>query len=161
VTAPGGAALAQAVAPGLAVPVDFGFGRFTSSGDIYLCTQSIQGSNGGGGVYQFDQQHGWQQIPVPFPTQYGDTVQAFAPYCVWGGGPGFGLWLYVTSSHGLWYTQDARRQPAQQQWSEIAPIPFLYTQRIEFDPTGQLAYLTTFGGGVWKVNEAQLPFSGG
>jgi hypothetical protein len=160
VTAPGGATLAQAVAPGLAVPVDFGFGRLTSSGDIYLCTQTIQGSNGGGGVYQFDQQRGWQQLPVPFPARYGDTVQAFAPYCVWEGGLDH-LALYVTSSHGLWRTQDAQQPPAQQQWSEIMPIPFLYTQRIEFDPTGQLAYLTTFGGGVWKVNEAQLPFSGG
>src|SRR5262249_53352928 len=105
-------------------------------------------------------QHGWQQIPVPFPAQYGDTVQAFAPYCMWEDGLDH-LALYVTSSHGLWCTQDAQQPPAQQQWSEITPIPFLYTQRIEFDATDQLAYLTTFGGGVWKLNEAQLPFSGG
>jgi Lamin Tail Domain len=157
--AAGGATLAQAVAPGLAVPVDFGFGRWMSSGDIYLCTQSIQGSSGGGGIYQFDNQHGWQRIPVPFPAEYGDTVQAFAPYCVWA--DGFDLRLYVTSSHGLWCTQDAMEQPAQQQWTEITPIPFLYTQRIEFGPAGQLSHLSTFGGGVWPVNRTQLPFSGG
>ena len=28
-------------------------------------------------------------------------------------------------------------------------------------PAGQLAYLTTFGSGVWPVTPARLPFSGG
>jgi hypothetical protein len=154
-----GQTLAQAAAPARPAPVDFGSGKIFTA-ELYVCLQSVPGSNGGGGVYQFDETNGWQKCPIPFPAEYGDTVEAFAPYSVWTPGP----WrprIYATSSHGIWYTDDGSQPPAQQQWTELPAIPFLSAQRLEFDFQGAIAHVTTFGGGAWPVTRGHLPFAAG
>jgi hypothetical protein len=152
VTAPGskGPRLKDAVGAGVC-PVDFCFGTPRTSGALYVCTQSVVGSGGGGGLYQFDAKNGWQPVPVPFPPAYGDGVQCFAPFVVERGGRPT---LYVTGSHGVWYTEDADRQPGDQRWQELRVSPFAYSQRVELrrgGPSPRIGYVTTYGGGTWKV----------
>jgi hypothetical protein len=151
--------LAQAAAPARPAPVDFTRGNLVTA-ELYVCLQSVPGSNGGGGVYQFDRTDGWQKCPVPFPPEYGSTVEAFAPYTVWRPVP-WRARIYATSSHGIWYTDDAEQPPAQQHWTELPVIPFLSAQRLEFDFQGAITHVTTFGGGAWPVTRGRLPFAAG
>lgn len=132
--------------PAKLAPTDFAFDP-ARPGVIYLCTADVTGSNGGGGVYRFDGRGVWAKYNISFPPYYSDGVhnitQAFAPLVL-------GNVLYVTTTtHGIWYTKDSDNPTNSGNWTEFVAIPFLGAQRLSV--VGQRLYITTFGGGVWKV----------
>jgi hypothetical protein len=157
--------LRQLISPAILSPTNFAFGRSAFwSGTIYLCAASVQASQGGGGAYQMDSQGVWTKLNIPFPMDYHDTVQAFAPFVTWSTNSNGAIvpTVYVTStSHGIWFTNQANLAPAQQTWQENKGIPFLAAQRLYFDLPNNKAYITTLGGGIWAVPRTVLTFSGG
>lgn len=137
----------------LLAPTDFAF-HPTQPGVFYLCTASVRGSNGGGGVYHFDG-NAWLKVNIPFPATYHDTVRAFAPFFVPTSDGGTALCV-TTTSHGFWFTRQGLQPPDQQMWQEIKDIPFLSIQRLSVLPQSQKLSVTTFGGGVWSVDAIAL-----
>jgi hypothetical protein len=139
---------------------------------IWVCTATVRGSNGGGGVYVYEPSSSapddpgmgtWTQVKIPFSAAYNDTVQVsgvwFDPISV------MGNYAFAASpSHGLWFTDSGAQPPGRQQWEEIKAIPFLGVQSLTFGPGGtndRRLYLSTFGGGVWgPVNPNEYVFYG-
>jgi len=65
-----------------------------------------------------------------------------------------GLMIDLSPMQGIHVDAKARTARAQggATWAEFKAIPFLVTHRLTFDPRDpQMLYMTTFGGGVWKV----------
>jgi hypothetical protein len=127
-------------------PVGFEFDP-VMAGVLYLCTEDIEGSDGGGGIYKFD--NGWSRVNVPFtaPTNnYHDTLQAFSAFFT-------GNLMFVTStSHGVWWSDNHGAS-----WQEYTALPFLRPQRITYDASDPaVIYLTTFGGGAWRAPLPQV-----
>jgi photosystem II stability/assembly factor-like uncharacterized protein len=110
---------------------------------IYLCTGSTPGQ-GIGRVYKTtDGGATWQPLRLPITGSDSSEVEMFAPVLH----PQDPNTVFVTTTgNGTWLSKDGGRS-----WQEFKAIPFLVTHRTTFDPDGHTLYMTTFGGGVWRV----------
>lgn len=84
--------------------------------------------------------------------KYHDSVHAFAP--IFDPADPDNTIYVTTRTHGIWISHDGGTS-----WSEWVQIPFMATHRLHFGPSSPdrwVWYVTTFGGGVWKVTQGRL-----
>jgi hypothetical protein len=129
---------------------------------IYLCTAGVNAIAGGvqnkqaGAVYvtamgtQLSPTWSKLNLPSTFPTPYDPNFfHAFAPFF----DPANPNTIYVTTTYnGIWRIDASTMPPT---IAEFAAIPFMSAHRLTF--AGAAMYITTFGGGVWKVTPPPIP----
>ena len=137
----------------------------TNSSVLFVCTAgSWTPQQRNGGVWKTINRGGtWAHVtaldnaransPGVIPPYDPDFVRAFAaffhpsdPRTV----------LVTTTAHGTWYSTDAgdANPSTGTNWQQLTSLPFLACQRVAFDAASNAMYVTTFGGGVWKLTTA-------
>lgn len=111
---------------------------------VYLCASDAP-RLGGGGIYKTtDGGKTWRRLDVRFPPEYLSYVHTFTPV-IHPRDPN--ILFLTTGTHGIFVSEDSGET-----WDEWRAIPFINVHRITFDPSdSDVMYITTFGGGVWKV----------
>jgi photosystem II stability/assembly factor-like uncharacterized protein len=114
---------------------------------LYLCTGTTP-SQGRGALYKTtDGGRTWRKLPLDVTagnSADSSEVEMFAP-ALHPLNPD--IVFVTTTGHGTWLSKDGGAT-----WAEFKAIPFLVTHHLTFDPRDpRTLYMTTFGGGVWKV----------
>jgi photosystem II stability/assembly factor-like uncharacterized protein len=118
----------------------------TDPNTLYACTSPGGGQDGG--VYKTtDGGKTWNLLNIPITTE--DSGDGSAPefFAVTLHPSNPNIVFVTTDDSGTWLSKDAGAT-----WEEFTAIPFMSTHRMEFNPADDhTLYMTTFGGGVWKV----------
>jgi hypothetical protein len=117
-----------------------------AKGTFYLCTSKFV--NGPDGKVWKHDGAAWFDLHAPAPGNYFNQSNWFATFFIGD------LCFLTATSHGAWYARAAEVDQATAQtpppWAEYPALNHLRIQRLHQTPDATL-YLTTFGGGVWRV----------